>query len=80
MYLSYMIDHMYWACGHDRPHVFYVHVRVGYVVDEFVTPYDNDDGDNDVHDDEDQNGHNSANFRARSPKFCVVVDLEITNR
>ena len=24
---------------HGRLHVFYVYVRVGYVVDEFVTPY-----------------------------------------
>ena len=42
---------------------------------------DNDDNDDvDEHDDEDQNGHNSANFRARSPKFCVVVDLDNVNR
>ena len=46
---------------------------------------DNDDGDNDgddddKHDDEDQNDQNSANFWARNPKFCVVVDLDNTKR
>ena len=46
---------------------------------------DNDDGDDDgddddKHDDEDQNDQNSANFWARIPKFCVVVDLVNTKR
>ena len=45
---------------------------------------DNDDNDDvDEHDDDDQNGHSghySANFQARSSRFCMVIDLYNTNR
>ena len=40
---------------------------------------DDDDNDEDVDDDENyQNGHNSANFQARTSKVYMVVDLDNT--
>ena len=41
---------------------------------------DNDDEseDDDELDDEDQNGNNSANFQARSSRFCMVIDQDNT--
>ena len=41
---------------------------------------DDDDSDDDELVDEDQNGHYSANFQARSYRFCMVIDLYNTNR
>ena len=38
---------------------------------------DSDDDDDEV-DDEDQNGNTSANFQARSSRFCIVIDLDNT--
>ena len=43
------------------------------------TDDDNDDayyGDDYEHDEEYQNGHNLANFQARSLIFCMVIDLD----
>ena len=40
--------------------------------------YDDYDDNDDDSDDDDQNDNNSANFQARSSKFCMVMDLDIT--
>ena len=39
---------------------------------------DDDSDDDDELDDEDQNANNSANFQARSSRFCMIIDLDNT--
>ena len=41
---------------------------------------DDNDDDDDEHNGEDQNGHNSDNFQARKSRFCMVIDLNNTQR
>ena len=46
--------------------------------DENYDDNDNDSDDDNELDDEDQICNKSANFQARSSRFCMVIDLEST--
>ena len=57
-------------CGHvarDEPLLFHICKRgIGSSTDD------------DEYADEDHNGHNSANFQARSFRLCMIIDLDNT--
>ena len=59
----------------------------GYISGKYLRNNHNDDDDDDDDsdhgdnaDDEHQNGHNLPNYWARRPKFCMVLDLDNTNK
>ena len=45
--------------------------------DDYIDDDGDDDGDKDY---ENQNGHNQANFEAKTSRFCMVIDINDTYR